>query len=110
MFKRVTIVRKRPQLTADEFERAWLGEHIEHARCLPGLREYVIDLVTDGPPGAPDGIATVRFDTREACEAAFATPGLREDLLRTRAEFAECADVLFVDERVIAMDFPQERR
>ncbi len=109
MFKRVTLVRKLPHLTSGQFEQAWLGEHIEYAKRLPGLREYVIDLVTLGPPGSPDGIATVRFDTREACDAAFATPGLREDLPRTRNEFADSVDVLFVDERVIAQDRSQGR-
>ncbi len=110
MFKRITVVRKRPHLTSSQFEEAWLGEHIEYARRLPGLREYVINLVTAGPPGAPDGLATVRFDTRDACEAAFATPWLSEGLLRTREEFAERADVLFVDERVIPLELPQDYR
>lgn len=110
MFKRVSIVRKLPHLSRDEFQRAWLGEHIKYASRLPGLREYVIDLVTAGPPGSPDGIATVRFDTRQACEAAFATRGLREDLLRTRGQFADRVDVLFVDERPIVIDAPRRPR
>lgn len=104
MFKRVTLVRKRPELTSRQFADIWRGEHVEHARRLPGLREYVIDFVTDPDPDGPDGIATVRFDTREACEAAFATPGLSADLSRTREDFASSAQVLYVEERVVHRD------
>lgn len=104
MIKRVSLVRKRPELTSRQFAETWLGEHADLARQLPGLREYVVDITDDPPPGVPDGIATVRFDTREACEAAFATPGLRDDLFRTRDDFASSVDVFFVDEHVVYLD------
>lgn len=101
MFKRVTLLWKRPELSVGEFADAWLGEHAAYARQLPGLREYVIDIVENPGPNAPDGIATLRFDSREECEAAFATPDLKEDLLRTRNEFAISAQILHVEERVV---------
>ena len=101
MIKRTSLVWKRPELSDAEFRRLWLGEHVEYAKQLPGLREYVIDFVTDGPSGAPAGIATVRFDSREALDAAFAIPHLKENLLRTRDQFAASVQVTIVDENVV---------
>jgi uncharacterized protein (TIGR02118 family) len=101
MIKRTSLVWKRPGLTDAEFRRLWLGEHVEQARRLPGLREYVIDFVDDPPPGAPSGIATLRFDSRTALDAAFDVPGLKDELMRSRDEFAASVQVMFVDEQVI---------
>ncbi len=101
MFKRVTLVWRRADLTRQMFADHWLGEHAQLARCLPGLREYVVDIVDDPGPGEPDGIAALRFDSRHACEAAFSTPGLGEDLRRTRDDFAASVQVLYVDEHVV---------
>jgi uncharacterized protein (TIGR02118 family) len=101
MIKRTSLVWKRRDISEREFRAAWLGEHVDYARRLPGLREYVVDFVEEGPPDGPSGIATLRFDTREALEAAFGTPGLTEALTRTRDRFAETVQVLFVDEHVV---------
>lgn len=101
MIKRVSLVWKRPELDVAAFRRLWLGDHVEYAKALPGLREYVIDFVTDGPDGCPAGIATVRFSDRQALDAAFELPGLRDDLARTRAEFAQSVQPLFVEECVV---------
>ena len=109
MIKRTSLVWKRRDISEAAFRAAWLGEHVDHARRLPGLREYVIDFIEEAPPGAPSGIATLRFDTRETLEAAFATPGLGEALLRTRDRFAETVQVLFVDEYVV-VGRPSEAR
>jgi len=104
MIKRVTLVWKRSALSIEDFRRLWLEEHVAYARRLPGLREYVIDFVTEGPEGAPHGIATLRFDSREALEAAFSDSLLREDLMRTRQTFAASVEVMIVDEHVVVGD------
>jgi hypothetical protein len=104
MIKRTTLLWKKAGLSDAQFRALWLGEHVAHARRMPGLREYVIDFVTDGPEGAPAGVATVRFDTRDALDRGFQDPTLRPNLLRTRDAFAEAVQVLFVDEHVIVRD------
>jgi uncharacterized protein (TIGR02118 family) len=101
MVKRISLVWRRPEIDAATFKALWLGEHVDLARKLPGLREYTIDFATDAPLGAPDGVATVRFETREALDAAFNTPGLKEALLETRETFAERVEVLFVEEAIV---------
>lgn len=101
MIKRISLVWKRPELTDDEFRSLWLGEHVDHAKRLPGVREYVIDFVRQPPQGAPDAIATLRFDSREALESAFSDARLSEDLRRTREQFAQSVQVVIVDEQVV---------
>jgi hypothetical protein len=110
MIKRTSLVWKRPELTNAEFRRLWLGEHAVRAKRLSGLREYVIDFVQDGPAEGPSGIATVRFDSRAALDAAFGDPALKGDLLRTREEFATSVQLLFVDEEVIVPRVPVDPR
>ena len=101
MVKRISLVWKRPELSDMEFRRLWLGEHVIHAKRLPGLREYVIDFATERRPGAPDGIATVRFDSRQALDSAFADAVLSAELVRTRETFARAVQVLIVDEEEV---------
>jgi uncharacterized protein (TIGR02118 family) len=101
MIKRISLVWKRPELSDQEFRRLWLGEHAEYAKRLPGLREYLIDFVTEGPEEGPSAIATLRFDTRAALEAAFSDPDLGRELLRTRETFARAVLVMMVDEHAV---------
>jgi uncharacterized protein (TIGR02118 family) len=104
MMKRISLVWKRPEISNSEFRARWLGEHVSYARRLAGLREYVIDFVTEGPAGAPDGIATLRFDSREALDVAFSDPLLAKELVRTREGFAKAVQVMLVDEHIIVPD------
>jgi len=101
MVKRISLVWRRPELTRQAFRSIWLDEHATHAQRLTGLREYVIDFVHDAPEGAPDAIATVRFDSREALDTAFALPDLKTDLIRSRDQFAAAVQLLFVDEYTV---------
>ena len=57
MIKRTSLVWKRPGLSAAAFRDRWLGEHVAYAKQLPGLEQYVIDFITEGPEGSPAGIA-----------------------------------------------------
>lgn len=101
MIKRTSLVWKRPELSDDEFRSRWLGEHAEAAKRLAGLREYVIDFIADAPASVPSGIAVVRFDDREALDAAFADEALVRELMATRETFATHVRVFVVDEAVV---------
>jgi uncharacterized protein (TIGR02118 family) len=100
MIRRFSLVRKRPELSPEEFLARWTGEHVEIAKRLPGLRGYVIH-VLDGEAPPYDGIAITSFDSREDAERAFADPALAEDLARTRDEFAAAVEVYFAEDHVI---------
>ena len=101
MIKRVSLVWKRRGLSDQEFRRIWLGEHVEYARQLLGLRGYNIDFVTEGVGDGPSAIATLHFDSRQALEAAFSVPHIMENLMRTREQFAESVQVMIVEEVVV---------
>src|ERR1700722_18970285 len=101
MIKRISLVWKRPDVSDTEFRQLWLGEHVQYAKRLPRLREYVIDFVTEGPSDGPSGIATLRFDSRQALDAAFSDPVLSGALMRTREQFAQVVQVMIVDEEIV---------
>ena len=101
MIKRTSLVWKRPELSDAEFREIWLGEHVEYAKRLPGLRAYVIDFVAEGPSDGPSGIATLRFDSRETLDSAFSDPALSGALMRTREQFARAVQVMIVDEAIV---------
>lgn len=110
MIKRTSLVWKRPELSDAEFRRLWLGEHVDYAKQLPGVRGYTIDFVTDGPQGAPSAVATLRFDSRQALDAAFGIPHLKKNLLRTREQFARDVQVMIVDECVVVAGHSGEEK
>jgi len=101
MVKRISLVWKRRGLTDEEFRRIWLGEHVDYAKQLPGLRAYNIDFVTDCTSEGPSAIATLRFDSKQALDAAFNVPHIKENLMRTREQFAESVQVMIVDEVIV---------
>ena len=101
MIKRVSLVWKRRGLSDQEFRRIWLDEHVEYAKQLSGLRGYKIDFVIEGFGDGPSAIATLFFDSRQALEAAFSVPHIKENLMRTREQFAESVQVMIVDECVV---------
>jgi len=103
VIRRLSLVRKRPELTRAEFLDRWTGEHVEIAKRLRGLRGYVIHILDgDAPPF--DGIAVTTFDSREEAERAFADPELADGLRRTRDEFAASVEVYFVEEHIIVQE------
>ena len=110
MIKRTSLVWKRPELSDIEFRALWLGEHVEYAKRLAGLREYVIDFVTEGSCDAPSGVATLRFDSRSALDSAFSDSALKENLLRTREQFARTVEVMIVDEEIVVPSSSRDPR
>jgi hypothetical protein len=101
MIKRTSLVWKRSELSDVEFRQLWLGEHVDYGKGLVGLREYVIDFVTQGSNDGPSGIATLRFDSHRALDAAFSDPILSGHLMRTREHFARAVQVMIVDEEIV---------
>ena len=100
MISRFSLVRKRPELSREEFVERWTAEHVDFARRLPGLRGYTIHIL-DGEAPPYDGIAITTFDSREDADRAFADPELAAGLARTRDDFAESVEVYFSEEHVV---------
>lgn len=105
MIVRMGLLRRRPDLSREQFRAHWRDVHGPLARQMPGLRGYhqnhVVDdrqLGVDHSRGAwdIDGISELWFDSAEAMEAAIASPAyqpVRDDspafLAETRVITAE---------------------
>lgn len=103
MVKLVALVRKRPDLSREDFATYWIRTHAPLAARIPGMLGYRIN-VADGPgtlPGAPyDGSAEIWFISREAMEAGLASP---EGVVAGGdvANFAASLEFLVTDEHVV---------
>jgi len=100
MVKLVALVRRRADLTQEEFARYWREEHAPLA-ARQGMRRYVIDVALRPQPGgaAPryDGVAEIWWDDVASMEAALASPAgvaAAADVARFAAsvEFLLCAE------------------
>lgn len=77
MLKFMVVLFRRPDLTADQFRRHLEDVHAPLAKALPGLEKYRQNYAGVSPkqrhPGW-DAIVELYFESREAMEAAWASP------------------------------------
>ncbi|MFK8252986.1 EthD family reductase [Ancylobacter terrae] len=73
MIKLVTFQKRVPSLTRPGFEERWRTVHGPIAATFPGLRGYMLGFSLDAGEPAADGIAQLWFDSREACQASYAS-------------------------------------
>ena len=72
--KRLGLLRKREDMTHEQFVRHWMTTHAALCKKLPGLRKYE---VSQGPVASPAGasgiylVAILTFDNMAAVQAAF---------------------------------------
>jgi len=70
-FKAIILLKRKADLSAQDFAAWWLNDHAKLAAQLPGLRKLCFNLSTD--EDAPyDGVSELWFDSKEAFEAAYA--------------------------------------
>jgi uncharacterized protein (TIGR02118 family) len=120
MIRLVFCLRKRDELSREEFQDYWRNQHAplvrSHAAAL-GIRRYVQlhsidDAVSQAvagarnPPAPYDGVAELWFDSIEALAAAGTTDAARAagaELLEDEAKFIDLgrSPFFFADERVI---------
>jgi uncharacterized protein (TIGR02118 family) len=77
MTKAVILMRKRPDLSAEDFRRYADENHLPLVSRLPGLQRLVVNYVlAEAQGGDPvyDAIAEDWFETPEAMQAAFMSP------------------------------------
>ena len=100
MIKRVSLVRRLPELSRDEFVTHWSGPHVEIVRGLPGLRGLRLGVVDTWTPAeaAWDGVGELWFDSRDAAERAFATEPFASQLAADRPLFLAELQSAFVEE------------
>ncbi len=71
MFKAIILLKRKENMTHEEFEHWWITEHAPLARQLPKVRKICFNLANDG--GAYDGVSELWFDSKEDFENAYAT-------------------------------------
>lgn len=101
MIKRISMVRRRADLTVEEFVAYWLGPHAEIAREMPGALGYVVNVAHDPEEAGWDGFAEVWFESHAAAEAAFASEPFASRIRADRPKFVGEQVIFFVDETVV---------
>ena len=103
MIKRVSLVRRHPDLSPEAFLEHWMGAHADIVRRLPGLRGLRFGVVQQWSPedAAWDGVGEVWFDSVEAAEAAFAAEPFRTLLVEDRKLLFGEAQSCFVTEHTV---------
>jgi uncharacterized protein (TIGR02118 family) len=74
MLKIVSLLKRKEDISLEEF-RAWaFEEHPKLGMQLPGMRHYRMSVVLEDTPGLPaDAVSEMWFDDMDARNAAFAT-------------------------------------
>jgi uncharacterized protein (TIGR02118 family) len=99
-YKRFGLLRRRPDLTHEQFVAYWTTVHGEMAKGLPKLRRYVINVVDRNRSldFGYDGMSELWFDSVADHDAAFAAP-LGVELLADLKNFALPGTPVIVEER-----------
>ncbi|HET7092693.1 MAG TPA: EthD family reductase [Thermomicrobiales bacterium] len=103
MYHVVFLVKKRPDMTQEDFGRYWLGEHTPLTASVAGVRSYRCYPALPGQDDSPfDGVAVLSFDDKAACDAAMASPAFAA-ALADAPNFQDTAATasFFADERVV---------
>ncbi|HEV8682048.1 MAG TPA: EthD domain-containing protein [Actinomycetota bacterium] len=97
-------LRKKADMSTDEFQDYWLSKHAPIARDgYEHLRGYVVNVVTGAPEGQEvpyDGLAVLSWEDREGFKADMKTEVAAkstEDL----ATFTDKFGLLFIEEHVV---------
>ena len=105
MIKTLSLLRRKPEMTREEFQRWWLEEHVLLGKKIPGIRKYVVSFTIgsttheDDPPF--DGIAELWWDDREALQHGwFESPEGRAAIADSYANVSDRL-VLIVEEHQI---------
>ena len=101
-FKRIGLLRRRPDLSREQFVAHWVNVHAELAKRLPNVRRYSINVIDREryPVLGYDGFSELWFDSQADCEAAFRSPeGVT--LLADLNNYVERVDPVFIEEHQI---------
>lgn len=101
MLKVISLLKRKENLSLEEFRRWALEEHPELGKKIPGMRHYRMSVALNDNPDAPaDAISEMWFDDEAARQAGFGTP---EGKAAAEDAIAHCASRmhLFTEEKVV---------
>ena len=73
MFKAIILLKKKNEVSPEDFENWWINEHSSKAAMLPKIRKLCFNLVENEGEKAFDGVAEQWFDSQEDFENAYAS-------------------------------------
>jgi len=102
MFKLIILLKKKSTLTEEQFAEYWVETHAPLAKKMPGLRRYVVNVVTPPPNREPeyDGVVELWFDNVTDMKKAFNSPEGQATQNDTE-RFTTGRTVMYVDEHLI---------
>lgn len=100
-FKAVILLRRRDDMTPEEFRQWWLHEHAPLAAQLPGVRRIVFNAAADNDE--VDGVSELWFDSEQAFVDAYATE-LGKQVAADSIAHVRSRTRLFVTEHVVVSE------
>ena len=102
MLKVFSLIRRREDLSLDEF-RVWaLEQHALKGRALPGIRRYSMSVVEADDPELPyHAVSELYFDDEDAFHAAFASEAGKAAGADVAAHAASRVRLVTREERII---------
>ena len=102
LFKLIILLKKKETISNVDFAKHLLDVHAPLARKMPGLKNYVVNLVQSPPNREPEfhGAVELWFDDRESMKRAFSSPE-GEITQKDTENFASRTVTLFTDEKQI---------
>ncbi len=99
----MVLLRKKENLSDQDFAKYWLETHAPIAKQMPGLRKYVVNVVRRPPNKEPDyhGMVELWFDDADSMKYAFTSPQ-GQATQKDTATFTSATTTLFIDEHAIA--------
>lgn len=75
MLKVISLLKRKEDISLEDFRKWALEEHPPFGKKLPGIRHYRMSVILEDNPDLPcDAVSEFWFDDNEARLAAFATP------------------------------------
>jgi uncharacterized protein (TIGR02118 family) len=102
VLKVFSLIKRRDDLSLDEFRTWILEQHAPMGRELPGLREYHVSVVEQDDPDLPyHAVTELYFDDEDALEAAFASDAGKAAGADVMAHAGDRVRLLTREQRVI---------
>lgn len=103
MIKLIVAIRKRPDLSVEDFQHHWRTRHAPLVRDNPATRRYIRKYVQchttpdqyEEGPAAFDGTAEIWFDSVADKDAFFSDPDYLRDVRPDEARFADMNETVF---------------
>ncbi len=103
MLKVIQLVKKKPEVSFEDFEKQILDVYAKNAKKLPGVKSFVINIVRGGyelEEKPVDCVAEFGFADEEAFTKAIETPEAKA-LLEELERVAERSEFIYSEEKVV---------